>query len=278
MKKIATLVLCGMSLLTTYANAQSDRFSGNYLSRTADTISQLALLPDQTFCYVFIGGNLDLMVAGQWKRINSNSISIIEHRQDIPAILLSPAKQEDEDDSTDTKSQIRFSGHSLANDLSMLFGFSRDSLRPILSPDHNGFKYWYKIDAADTTHSVFIGRINTNVAHKDGYAKYQVSEYAVDFSQTKVINVYLNSDASRQPINTLLTLKGNKLSQSESDGDSGFTRQKPLDSASVKQIKNDCIAPILSNQQTKEWAKPKQTFEIELPINNAKPYFTQDEN
>lgn len=270
MKNTIALLLCSLAIFTAYAKANP--FPGYYTQQTNDTFSEITLLPDQTFCYAFMGGSLDLMIAGHWQKNNDLSIDIKEHIQNMPAILLRPSKNED--NLKETKPKIHFSGHSLANDLSVVFGTSRNDLRPILSSDHNGFDEWYKMDISDKTKSVFIGHMSRDQKNTStGFARYQIAEYDVDFSQFKVMNVYLNNDTYRRRLSATLALKNNILSTSGENYGLSFNRKKPLKSETLQKIKANCITPILTDAQAKVWAKPKQEFEIELPIKSMKPYF-----
>ena len=270
MKKL--FALTALSLLSTALSAQpiSSPFVGSYKSGTVDTISQVALLPDQTFCYAFMGGSLDLLIAGHWQANGANSISLKEHDQHIPDFLLrsSPSEQ----DAQVKQPQIHFAGRSLARDLSIVFGTSRDQLRPILSNDYNGFESSYKVDVPKGTRSVFLGRMNREKeAAREGYAVYRVAEYGVDFTQFKVTQVWFNTDATRKRLDLIATLKNGRLLLS---GDSrGFARDDQLKPEAINQIKKSCVEPILNNTHASKWPQPKNEFELELPVQNLKPYF-----
>ena len=270
MKKL--FALTALSLLSTALSAQPkpSPFVGSYKAGTVDTISQVALLPDQTFCYAFMGGSLDLLIAGHWQTNDANSISLKEHDQHIPDFLLRSSPSEE--DAQVKQPQIHFAGRSLARDLSIVFGTSRDQLRPILSSDYNGFESSYKVDVPKGTRSVFLGRVNREKeAAREGYAVYRVAEYGVDFTQSKVTQVWFNTDATRKRLDLIATLKNGRLLLS---GDSrGFARDNQLKPEAINQIKKNCVEPILNNTHASKWPQPKNEFELELPVQNLKPYF-----
>ena len=51
---------------TTITPAES-AFVGSYHRGGVDSMSQIVVLNDRTFCYAFMGGALDLFVGGRWQ-------------------------------------------------------------------------------------------------------------------------------------------------------------------------------------------------------------------
>ena len=55
--------------------------AGAYRHSTVDTVSELYLLEDQTFCLAFMGGSLDLLAGGRWQMApDGQSLSLQEVR------------------------------------------------------------------------------------------------------------------------------------------------------------------------------------------------------
>lgn len=42
-------------------------FVGEYVQSGSETMTQMAVLDDRTFCFIFMGGSVDLLLAGRWR-------------------------------------------------------------------------------------------------------------------------------------------------------------------------------------------------------------------
>lgn len=63
---ICTAVLLGAAAIAAAQTPSAD-FVGVYHDRTADSVTSLAILPDQTFCFAMMAGALDIQAPGKWE-------------------------------------------------------------------------------------------------------------------------------------------------------------------------------------------------------------------
>lgn len=63
---ICTAVLLGAAAIAAAQTPSAD-FVGVYHNRTADSVTSLAILPEQTFCFAMMAGALDIQAPGKWE-------------------------------------------------------------------------------------------------------------------------------------------------------------------------------------------------------------------
>ena len=65
---LSTFALALLSLADAYAVTPAEKpYVGGYIQGSADTSTELMLLDDNTFCFSFTGGSLDVLAGGHWK-------------------------------------------------------------------------------------------------------------------------------------------------------------------------------------------------------------------
>jgi hypothetical protein len=59
-------------------------YVGGYTQGSVDSRAELMLLDDNTFCFSFMGGSLDMLAGGHWKA-EGDGVRMQEVRQDVSA-------------------------------------------------------------------------------------------------------------------------------------------------------------------------------------------------
>lgn len=142
-------------------SAEEKAYVGGYTQGSVDSLTRLALLDDNTFCFSVTAGSLDLLAAGHWKaNTKDTGISLHEVRVDkplFPALIKMEKKQGD-------LVVFNFDGYSLSNAESAVFAVSATdvqpaSFRPLFSPENTSWDTRYKLPPikAEKARYFFIG-------------------------------------------------------------------------------------------------------------------------
>ncbi|MDD5548752.1 MAG: hypothetical protein PHI79_04030, partial [Sulfurovaceae bacterium] len=220
---------------------------GSYTNRTVDTISHLAILPDKTFCFSYMGGNLDLLLAGNWKMQGDNIIlQEVRQPQDMYIVIgLSESNTKDR--------VVKISGRTLSYATGTIFGISEDDKMPkmklILEENYNGFYENYPFALSNNKNeNIFIGFPIKYFA--DDKIEYKIYSFKLDTPNANSFRVFFNRDAIRHNFELNATFKNNKLILDGAiNSYEGFAKDnESLDKKSIAKIKQNCIDPVFAQK------------------------------
>lgn len=284
-KTILTALTCCM---VSAAFAKDDTsYVGSYTKGSVDTLQQLIVLPDHTFCYALTAGSLDLLVGGRW-RVEDGIVFMDEVRRPNP-VLPVVASFNDEV----KKRTVQAGGRSLSDNLSVIYGTSRNGklpadMRPILAEDYNGFGSRYELPITDDDVSIFVGVIKDDTESRSKNAVYEIFQYDLNVANKNIYTVYFNREAVRPMMNVKAFFSGKNLQLSSQDaehdiyGTQDFGKKTAL-LKNLDSVKEQCINPAFSTEvrvmsDERVLLKPVKQFEAQLDMEKKAPYYeTPDE-
>ena len=273
----ATLATFTLSLLP-FAAAQAlteaeKPYVGGYTQGSVDSRAQLMLLDDNTFCFAFMGGSLDMLAGGRWKA-EGNGVRLEEVRQIgsvFPAFGRAAAEQK-------ASVAFDFHGSSLSDATSPVFATSGDealptTMRPLFNADHNGWSSSYKLPPmpAAQVRYFYMGDVEGD-----------------DVRQPKRLRVGYNRAFGSPPLDLRATLKDDEVLHVDGRR---FGVRKELPEKALERIRTACIQPALaeakrpSDEEAAEIAAgratsvkppplvPVKTFYLPLTAIQGAPYF-----
>ncbi len=155
-------------------------YTGGYTKSDMESVSQLMILEDHTFCYLFMGGSVDLAAVGYWK-LNSNQgagivLNEVRLQTQIFPVYIKKAKSED------NKVRFIFDGYSMSNANRAVFTISKTDniptqFRPLFEEGQSYWREEYELplmDAGDIKY-FYLGFVE--VDRFDNPLKLQVFQY-----------------------------------------------------------------------------------------------------
>lgn len=250
-------------LISSNISSAKNSVIGSYTSRSADTISHLAILPDNKFCLSYMGGNLDLLLAGHWK-MQGNNIALEEVTQLQDMYIVIGLSEPDTKDRV-----VELSGRALSNATDTIFGISEDDKIPkmklIFEENYNGFYENYPFALSNNKNeNIFIGFPIKYFA--DDNVEYKVYSFKLDTPNANSFRVFFNHDSIRSNFEINATFKNNKLMPDRAFNSYGtFTKDdKSLDKKTMAWIKENCIDPVFAQKTNSDSSilKPTKVFNI----------------
>lgn len=259
-------------LLLNSATYAKDTITGIYTENVSphEEVSTMMILPDNQFCFSFMGGDLDMLMAGTWT-INKNQIIFREQREEKDHYDASVHL-----DKNIMGKTIILNGYSFSKARNTIFAISDTATTPqkfelLFEPDYNGWQSSYNI-AFDDDHnkSIFIGKALKYIEDGSSQRKilYKIYEYSLDNPNTNVVYLSFDRDSDRKNFNATATLVKNAISFHENQNI--LKKEEELTPKSIAGIRAQCINPILNK---KKYTQPGairavRTFDIVLPIPN----------
>jgi hypothetical protein len=218
-------------------------YVGGYTSGTVDTRTQLMLLDDNTFCFTFMGGSLDMVSGGRWKAEPTGGVRLQEVRQEttlFPAFVRKPAEGA-------SGVQIEFDGYTFSSARSPVFGVSDSdtppaTLRPLFPEGQSNWAERYTLPAMKPApgRNIFVGNVETGRDRQP--VRVKVTQYRLlDASN---IRLAFDQSQARAPLNLAATLADNVLSV---DG-RRFGKRDELPERVLDGIRKGCIKPALDSE------------------------------
>ena len=135
--------------------------AGAYRHSTVDTVSELYLLEDQTFCLAFMGGSLDLLAGGRWQMAaDGQSLSLQEvrdtHQRPVLPLFQRPPEGLLDSDALRPRTLV-LDGRRLSFAQDVVIGFSPDQLRPVFSPAQHVFSSTYSLPLPRQARQLWVG-------------------------------------------------------------------------------------------------------------------------
>jgi hypothetical protein len=282
---LAAFALGLLPLAAAQALTEAEKpYVGGYTQGSVDSRAQLMLLDDNTFCFSFMGGSLDMLAGGRWKA-EGNGVRLQEVRQNgavFPVLGRTVLGQKE-------AVEFDFHGHSLSRAVSVAFATGSDealptSLRRLFKDGHNGWASSYKLPLpAAQVRYFYIGDAEVDA---NGQPKQlRVVQYRRGDANT--LRVGYNPAFGSPPLDLRATLKDDEL---HVDG-RRFGERKELPEKALERIRSACIRPALaepkrpSDEEAAEIAAgratsvkqpplvPVKTFYLPLTAIQGAPYF-----
>ncbi len=267
----ATLMLA----ITTHAITPAESgYVGEYRGGSVDTVAQLALLDDNTYCFAFTGGALDLVAAGRWKA-EGGGIRLQQVRQEQTLFPVFPRQV----GAQGATVEFDFHGYTLSNAQAPVFAVSADdklpaTLRPLFSENQNNWSESYKLPAMpiDAVRYFYLGGLVEEVPGKPPVLKvvqYRLegaNSVRVGFDQLQAMPLM---DQRAELKGGMLFLAGSRLGQ-----------RRPLAPEVLKAVRSGCIEPALTPGASRplkdgqnKALEPVKTFTLSPSAMEGKPFF-----
>lgn len=260
-------------------NAANPTFAGLYKKKDRESLSELYILEDNTFCYAFMGGSLDLMVAGTWQKNKQQKDSIVLKETKIDKdIHLAQGQQLNR---LDNKISITINGYTLRDIDSPVFAVSQDDTLPTkfkpLLPKHNRTgraTYAFSLFSPAEAKYFYLGNIDTSGSNN--MSQLQVTQYEIANNDTFQIAYDTRKSRLPQTFNAQFVLGKLLINGEPTDS------KTELFPAMVKAVKKQCINPATQQQENEEqigWVtlKPSNHFYLDTNMISNDPYFSKDD-
>lgn len=254
-------------------------YVGEYRGGSVDTVAQLALLDDNTYCYAFTGGALDLVAAGRWKA-EGNGIRLQQVRQEqtlFPAF----ARQVD---AQGAMVEFDFHGYTLSNARAPVFAVSADdkvpaTLRPLFTEGNSNWSESYKLPAMppESVRYFYLGDLVQESPGKPALVK--VVQYRLESGNS--VRVGFDELQAMPLMDQRAELKGEVLFLSGSR----LGQRRPLNPEVLKAVRSGCIDPALKagvprplKPGQNKGLEPVKTFTVSPSAVQGKPFFEAKAN
>ncbi|MBW8720998.1 MAG: hypothetical protein JF626_03595, partial [Polaromonas sp.] len=239
--KLAILALTLLPLATAQAVTPDEQpYVGGYTQGSVDTRSQLMLLDDNTFCFSFMGGSLDMLAGGRWKA-EGNGVRLQEVRQNGSVFPVFGKTLLEQKGSV----EFDFHGHSLSRAASVAFATGADealptSLRRLFKDGHNGWSSSYKLPPVPVAQVRYFYIADAEVDANGQPKQLRVVQYRR--GDANMLRVGYNPAFGNPPLNLFAALKDDVLQV----GGSRFGERKELPEKALERIRSACIRPALA--------------------------------
>lgn len=249
-------------------------FVGEYKGGSVDTVAQLALLDDNTFCFAFMGGSLDLLAAGRWKA-EGQGIRLQQVRPEKTAFVVLPGRKE----AVGNMVEFDFHGHTLSNARAPAVAWSADdkppaTLRPLFGKDQNSWSESYKLPPVPLAQAryLYLGDVSEPAPGKQ--AQVQVVQYRLEGAGTVLVAF---DEVQAMPLLTphaefrdgVLYFDGDRMG-----------KRRPLAAEAVDEARTACIQPALapkagtgSEDRSGKTLAPAKTFAVNPSAIQGEPHF-----
>lgn len=245
-----TTFRCALAMLLTLGSGAhaltpgEQPYPGGYTSGSVDTVSQIMLLDDHTFCFRFMGGALDMLVAGHWKALPGKDAGVRLQEVRRPAPLFPAfAKARPGSDVV-----FDFHGYTLGEARSPVFAVSAtatwpEQLRPLFAEGRESWAESYPLPAMPMAAAryFYIGQVETDARGRP--SQLRVTQYQVPAALLGgKVRLGFDTQQARPALDLVAVLKGERL---QVDGQP-FGRREALTPVQVGEIRSACVAPVLN--------------------------------
>lgn len=270
----AVLAALTVSFALHAATPAESGYVGEYRGGSADTVTQLALLDDNTFCFAVTGGALDMVMAGRWKSEGSG-VRLQQVRQDqtlFPAYVRKVA-------ALGARVEFDFHGQTLSSARAPVFAVSADdeipaTLRPLFGQNHNTWSESYRLPPlpAESVRYFYLGDVVEPAPGKPAVVK--VVQYRLDGANS--VRVGFDPLQAMPLMDQRAELKGDMLFLSGSR----LGKRRALDPEVVQTVRTGCIVPALKPGAPRPLKKgqnpplePLRTFTVSPLAIQGTPFF-----
>ena len=270
----AALLALAASSATHAATPAEAGYVGDYRGGSVDTVTQLALLVDNTFCFAVTGGALDMLMAGRWKS-EGTGVRLQQVRPDqtlFPAFARKVAALGD-------RVEFDFHGRSLSNARAPVFAVSADdqppaTLRPLFVADNSTWSESYQLPAlpAQAVRTFYLGEVVDGTPGKPPVVK--VVQYRLDGANS--VRVGFDQLQAMPLMDQRAELQGDMLFLSGSR----LGKRRALSPEVEQAVRTGCVAPALNPNVPRPLKKGQnkplealKTFTLGLEAIQGKPFF-----
>lgn len=272
---IAVALLALTVSVTPHAATSAEAsYVGEYRGGSVDTVTQLALLADNTFCFAVTGGALDMLMAGRWKS-EGTGVRLQQVRPEqtlFPAFARKVAALGD-------RVEFDFHGRSLSNARAPVFAVSADdqppaTLRPLFVADNSTWSESYQLPAlpAQAVRTFYLGEVVDGAPGKAPVVK--VVQYRLDGANS--VRVGFDQLQAMPPMDQRAELQGDMLFLSGSR----LGQRRALSREVEQAVRTGCVEPALNPNVPRPVKKgqdkplePLRTFTLGLEAIQGKPFF-----
>ena len=269
-----------MAAVTTHAVTPAESgYVGEYRGGSVDTVAQLALLDDNTYCFAFTGGALDLLAAGRWKA-EGGGIRLQQVRQEQTLFPAFSSKVE----AQGAMVEFDFHGYTLSNARAPVFAVSVDdkvpaTLRPLFTEGNSNWSESYKLPAmpAESVRYFYLGDLVEESPGKPPVLK--VVQYRLESGNS--VRVGFDELQAMPLMDQRAELKGQMLFLSGSR----LGQRRPLNAEVLKAVRGGCIDPALKpgvprplKPGQNRGLEPVKTFTVSPSAVQGKPFFEAKSN
>ena len=270
----AALAALTVSVSLHAATPAESGYVGEYRGRSVDTITQLALLDDNTFCFAVTGGVLDMLMAGRWKAEGSG----VRLQQVRPDQTLFPAYAR-KVAALGAMVEFDFHGPTLSSARAPVFAVSADdqppaTLRPLFVADNSTWSESYQLPAlpAQAVRTFYLGEVVDGAPGKAPVVK--VVQYRLDGANS--VRVGFDQLQAMPPMVQRAELQGDMLFLSGSR----LGQRRALSREVEQAVRTGCVEPALNPNVPRPVKKgqdkplePLRTFTLGLEAIQGKPFF-----
>lgn len=278
------------------AHAASDAekpFVGYYENNTAEATAGLLLLEDNSFCFAFSGGSLNMLAAGHWKAAPGGGIRLQEVRAEP---LLFPARVRPGAAASAPAGTVvfDFQGHALSDAVYPVFAMSADeqpptAMRPLFPRKINSWARSYPLPAVSVASARYFYVGDTVETTREGQPQtVTVTQYRLETAGAtpggdapgRVVRVGFNRAHATPLLTPAAQFKDGVLYL---EGDR-FGKPEPITPELLQKTREGCIDPALKGVahapgragagRTGEQALvPVKTFTLSAAVVQGAPYF-----
>lgn len=231
-------------------------FVGQYSQGSVDSRADLYLLDDGYFCFTFMGGSLDAIKIGRWRK--GNKADTVELEEMRPVSNPHPVLAKQLDRLETGMIGINFDGYSLSEAHLAAYAITTNNedpkqLQKLFPLGKNNWSGTYALPLMEQAKAKYLFIADKKLEryeYPDHPGPLRVSQY--DISGYDAIRVGFDRAESEPLMNTQATLKGGKLYL----GRDVFGQKKELDAETESDVRQEGIAPILAKLKAQGTDKP----------------------
>lgn len=268
-------------LLIPAASAAQPEYAGSYSRGGVDSVEQLVLLQDRTFCYALMAGALDLLAGGRWQPAAGTDGGIELHEIKADRTVF-PATVED---NGSAKTVFDFHGHSFSGAELAAFGVSASdsnpaTLRPLFTADKNGWSPSYALPPMDPAqaHYFFVAHAPRSMDGNGPEDVLAVTVYALEGSGK--VRIGFDITQAMPPLQLHARLQDETLWMQ----DRAFGQRTPLSAELIAAVRQDCIDPVLAGSPRAaqdsapgmQRLRPLRSFTLPASAVQGAPWFPEE--
>ncbi|MCJ8319020.1 MAG: hypothetical protein MJK12_05275 [Colwellia sp.] len=273
-----TALFLTLILSLTLQAAEKSSFVGRYSASERESITELYILDNHTFCYLFMGGSLDVMMAGTWQKSDKDQ-DTIKFKDNRSGQVTHPATGQYLN-RIDNKISIVIDGYSLRDVNMAVFAISKEdklptTFKPLLPKNNSRGRISYSLPliTPSEAHFFYIGSQETS-QNSDGN-RIKVSQYKVG-----------DYDTIRFGFNSQQSLFQEEFNGQMVDGElfingDSINRKTELAPQMQQEVTEYCISPNTeeSEEDSVDWTVliPSKTFFVDKESVNSEPYFNEND-
>lgn len=271
------LVSLAVASCTKNESADDSTYVGIYSKSDMESLSQIVLLDDHTFCYGFMGGSLDLLAAGRWRRAEGKQPGIVLHEVRANSVLFPVFAQQTKQQ--DGMIHFDFDGYSLSEANGPVFATAAEDVqptvfRPMFDEDKYSWAETYSFPPVDKSEAAYfyIGQIEEDI----GWQRLHIFQYQIA-DDIDTIRIGFDSRQASPKLKLSAHLSGNIL---HVDGQE-FGEKSPLTEDILNEVKEGCINPVFaadadSGSENKTLLVPVKDFYLNMNSASSDPIFNQE--